>query len=57
MKTPDLNPDAMSHWIGCDTITWCIIEDDKCLALLNTSVTINVINAGYAGMLWDHSLI
>ena len=51
MKTPDLNPDVMSHWIRCDTITWCKIEDDKCLALLETGVTINVINADYARML------
>ena len=51
MKTPDLNPEAMSHWIGHDTITWCRIEDDHCLALLDTSVTINVINANYAMML------
>ena len=48
MKTPDLNPDAMSHWIRCDTITWCKIEDDSCLALLDTSMTINVITADYA---------
>ena len=45
MKTPDLNPDVMSHWIGCDTITWCKIEDDSCLALLDISVTVNVITA------------
>ena len=51
MKTPDLNPEVMSHWIGCDTITWCRIEDDCCLALLDTGVTINVINANYAMML------
>ena len=51
MKTPDLNPDAMSHWIGHDTITWCKIEDDSCLALLNTSATINVITADYARIL------
>ena len=51
MKTPNLNPDAMSHWIRCDTITWCKIEDDSCLALLDTSVTINVITADYARML------
>ena len=59
MKTPDLNPDAMSHWIGCDTITLCKIEDDSCLALLDTSVTVNVITADYARILiflWDHSL-
>ena len=41
----------MSCWIGCDTITWCRIEDDCCLALLDTGVTINVINADYARML------
>ena len=60
MKTPDLNPDVMSHWIGHDTITWCKIEDDSCLALLGTSVTINVITADYASMLdlpVGHSLI
>ena len=51
MKTPDLNPEVMSHWIRYDTITWCRIEDDCCLALLDTSVTINVINANYAMML------
>ena len=51
MKTPDLNPEAMSHWIRCDTITWCRIEDDHCLALLDTGVTINVITANYAMML------
>ena len=51
MKTPDLNPDAMSCWIRCDTITWCKIEDDSCLALLDTGVTINVITADYASML------
>ena len=51
MKTPNLNPDVMSHWIGCDTITWCKIEDDSCLALLDTSVTLNVITADYARML------
>ena len=51
MKTPDLNPDVMSHWIGHDTITWCKIEDDSCSALLDTSVTVNVINADYARML------
>ena len=51
MKTPDLNPDVMSHWIGRDTITWCKIEEDSCLALLDTSVTINVITADYASML------
>ena len=51
MKTPDLNPDVMSHWIRCDTITWCKIEDDSCLALLDTGVTINVITADYASML------
>ena len=50
-KTPDLNPDVMSHWIGRDTITWCKIEDDTCLALLETGVTINVINADYARIL------
>ena len=38
MKTPNLNPDVMSHWIRCDTITWCKIEDDSCLALLDTSM-------------------
>ena len=51
MKTPDLNPEAMSHWIRCDTITWCKIKDNHCLALLDTDVTINVINANYAMML------
>ena len=51
MKTPNLNPEAMSHWIRCDTITWCRIEDDHCLALLDTGVTVNVINADYARML------
>ena len=51
MKTPDLNPDAMSHWIGRDTITWCKIEDDNCLALLDTGTTINVFTADYASML------
>ena len=51
MKTPNLNPDAMSHWIGCDTITWCKIEDDHCLALLDTGATVNVINADYASTL------
>ena len=51
MKTPDLNPDVMSHWIRHDTITWCKIEDDSCLALLDTGVTINVITADYASML------
>ena len=51
MKTPDLNPDMMSRWIRCDTITWCKIEDDNCLALLDTGATINVITADYARML------
>ena len=51
MKTPNLNPDVISHWIRCDTITWCKIEDDSCLALLDTSVIINVITADYASML------
>ena len=51
MKTPDLNPDVMSCWIRCDTITLCKIEDESCLALLDTSVTINVITADYASML------
>ena len=51
MKTPDLNPDVMSHWIRCDTITWCKIEDNSCLALLDTGVTVNVITADYARML------
>ena len=51
MKTPDLNPDAMSHWIRHDTITWCKIEDDSCLALLDTGATINVITADYARIL------
>ena len=51
MKTPNLNPDVMSCWIRCDTITWCKIEDDSCLALLDTGVTVNVITAGYASML------
>ena len=51
MKTPNLNPDVMSHWIRCDTITWCKIEDDSCLALLDTGVTINVITADYARIL------
>ena len=50
MKTPNLNPDAMSCWIRRDTITWCKI-DDSCLALLDTSVTVNVITADYARML------
>ena len=51
MKTPNLNPDVMSHWIGCDTITWCKIEDDSCLALLDTGMTVNVITADYARIL------
>ena len=51
MKTLYLNPDMMSHWIGCDTITWCKIEDGSCLALLDTGVTVNVITADYARML------
>ena len=51
MKTPDLNPDVMSHWIRHDTIIWCKIEDDSCLALLDTSVTLNIITADYARML------
>ena len=51
MKTPNLNPDATSHWIGCDTITWCKIEDDSCLALLDTGMIVNVITADYARML------
>ena len=51
MKTPNLNLDAMSHWIRRDTITWCNIEDNSCLALLDTSVTINVITADYARIL------
>ena len=51
MKTPDLNPDVMSCWIRHDTITWCKIEDDSCLALFDTSATINVITADYARML------
>ena len=51
MKTPDLNPDEMSYWIRCDTITWYKIENDSCLALLGTSATINVITADYARML------
>ena len=51
MKTPDLDPDVMSHWIRCDTITWYKIEDNSCLALLDTSAAINVITADYASML------
>ena len=51
MKTPDLNPDVISHWIRHDTITWCKIEDDSCLALLDTGATVNVITADYARML------
>ena len=51
MKTPNLNPDVMSHWIRSDTITRCKIEDDSCLALLDTSVTVNIITADYARML------
>ena len=51
MKTPNLNLEVMSHWIGCDTIMWCRIEDDHCLALLDTGATINIINAIYAMML------
>ena len=51
MKTPDLNPGAMSRWIRHGTITWCKIEDDSCLALLDTGVTINVITADYTRML------
>ena len=51
MKTPDLNPDVMPHWIRCNTITWCKIEDDCCLALLDSSATVNVITADYARML------
>ena len=51
MKSPDLNQDAMSCWIGHDTITWCKIEDNSCLALLDTGVTINVITADYARIL------
>ena len=51
MKTPDLNPDVMFYWIGHDTITWCKIKDDRCLALLDTGATINVINADYARLL------
>ena len=52
MNTPDLNPDVMSHWIRLDTITWCKIEDDICLVLLDTSVTINVITANCARMIY-----
>ena len=48
MKIPDHNPDAMSHWIRHDTITWCKIEDDSHLAPLDTSATMNVITADYA---------
>ena len=51
MKTPDLNPDVMYCWVRCDTMTWCRIEDDCCLALLDTGATVNVINADYARML------
>ena len=51
MKTPDLNPDVMSYWVRHDTITWCKIEDNSCLVLLDTSVTINVITADYAKIL------
>ena len=51
MKTPDLNPEAMSHWVRCNTITWCMIEDDQCLALLDMGATVNMINADYAMML------
>ena len=51
MKTPNLYPDAMSCWIRHDTITWCKLEDDSCLALLDTGATINVITADYARML------
>ena len=54
MKTLDLNPDVMSCWIRCDTITWCKIEDDSSLALLDTSATINVITADYVRMLDLH---
>ena len=50
MNTPNLNPDAMSCWIGCDTITWCKIED-SCLGLLDTSATINVITVDCARIL------
>ena len=51
MKTPNLNPDMMSCWIGHDTITWCRIEDDICLALLDTGATMNIITADYVRML------
>ena len=51
MKTPNLNPDVISHWIRCDTITWCKIEDDSCLALPDTGVTVNIITADYARIL------
>ena len=51
MKTPNLNPDAMSHWIRHDTIMWCKIENDSCFALLDTSMTINIITADSARIL------
>ena len=41
----------MSHWIRHDTITWYKIEDNSCLALLDTSATVNVITADYARIL------
>lgn len=51
MKTPNLNPEAMPRWIRCDTITWCKMEDDRCLALLDTDATVNVISVDYAAAL------
>ena len=51
MKIPNLNPEVVSQWIWCNTITCCKIEDDRCLALLETGATVNVINENYAAML------
>ena len=48
MKTPNLNPEAMSRWIGANIITWCKIEDDRCLAMLVTGAIVNVIGTDYS---------
>ena len=39
MKTPNLNPDVMSHWIRCDTTTWCKIEETRQNVMTKNEIT------------------
>ena len=34
-----------------NTITWCMIEDDRCLGLLDTCFIVNVISTDYSASL------